>query len=241
LTRTKEIYVRSGLVIGEEQHLRHAPGRYYGLVRANSPAISEFLGFAEEASHMKWNSREEEVRKRYANVMPTIAAVRHSMPKLAKLLLGYTSGRRDDALIDFLSIPDLGKKGPKAKTTKRKGKSGGGTGGGAGRALPRFQVAQVGSRWALTPGAGAQSMNFPAQVRIDLAYSTMPGEGNPFKIYHRFEFDLADQAAHTIGITNGTILARDLNRLEVELTAPHFEVTIDGFSEHALKSRVRGV
>ncbi|MGE0628554.1 MAG: hypothetical protein AB7O43_12080 [Hyphomicrobiaceae bacterium] len=241
LSRTEEIYVRSGLPIGEEHHLRNAPGRFFGLMRAQHPAISEFLGFAEEASHMKWNRSEREVTTRYTNVSQTIAAVRHSLPKLAKLLLGHTSGRHDDALIDFLSIPDAGSKGSKAKTTRKKGKTGGGSGGGAERSLPRFRIEQSGSKWALTPGPGAAGLEYPIQIRIDLAYATMPGEGNPFKVYHRFEFDLSDETAHPLTITNGTVLSRDLNRLEVELTGPDFGLSVDGFSEHALKSRVRGL
>lgn len=241
LSKTEEIYVRSGLVIGEEEYLRNAPGRYYGLMRATDPAISEFLGFAEEASHMRWNPRESEVVERYKNVAATIASVRHSLPKLAKLLLGHTSGRHDDALIDFLSIPSVGQKGPKSKTTKKKGKTGGGGEGGATATPPRFHISQSGTSWSLTPGPGAKGLTYPLQLRIDLAYATMPGEGNPFKVYHRFEFDLGQEGQHPLTTKNAAVLSRDLNRLEVELTDADFEISLQGFSEHALKSRVRGL
>ncbi len=241
LTKTEEIYVRSGLVIGEEHHLRNAPGCFFGLMRATDPDISEFLGFAEEASHMKWNRREREVTKRYNQVNQTIASVRHSLPKLAKLLLGHTSGRHDDALIDFLSIPASGESGRQAKSTKKKGKSGGGEGGGGPKKSPaRFQINQTGSIWTLTPGPGAKDLAYPVELRIDLAYATMPGEGNPFKVYHHFEFDLANEDTHNIVLRNGTIHSRDLNRLELEFTNDDFKLVIDGFSEHALKSRIIG-
>ena len=242
LSRTEEIYVRSGLVIGEERHLRKAPGRFFGLMWVDDPHISEFLAFAEEASHMRWNASETEVTSRYKNVSHTIARVRYALPKLAKLLLGHTSGRHDDALIDFLSIPAPSNAGRKAKTTKRRGKSGGDEGGGTKvHSITRFRVAQTGTQWTLTPGPGAAELVYPLQIRIDLAYATMPGEGNPFKVYHRFEFDLGDESVHVVATQNAILLSRDLNRLEVELSDPDFSLSVDGFSEHALKSRIVGV
>ena len=242
LSRTEEIYVRSGLVIGEERHLRNAPGRYFGLMRADEPHISEFLAFAEVASHMRWNASESEVTSRYKNVNPTIARVRNALPKLAKLLLGHTSGRHDDALIDFLYIPAPSNAGRKAKTTKRRGKSGGDEGGSTtAHSKTRFRVAQTGTLWTLTPGPGAAGLGYPLQIRIELAYATMPGEGNPFKIYHRFEFDLGEDSTYVVATQNANLLSRDLNRLEVELTDPDFSLCVDGFSEHALKSRIVGV
>ena len=55
-----EIYVRSGLVIAEEQHLGALTNNAFGMMMANEPAIAEFLGYCEEASHLKWNACETE-------------------------------------------------------------------------------------------------------------------------------------------------------------------------------------
>lgn len=242
LGRTEEIYVRSGLVIGEEQHLRGAPGRFYGLMLASDPLASEFLGFAEEASHMKWNARELEVTSRFGNVPATIAMVRHGLPKLAKLLLGQASGRHDDALIDFLSIPSPDNAGRKANSTRRRGKTNRDPDGGTDApSKPRFSISQNGTAWRVVAGPGAADLDYPVHVRIDLAYATMPGEGNPFKAYHRFEFDLSDDKAHVVSLHNASVIARDLNRIELELTAGDFEISVDGFSEHALRSRISEV
>lgn len=243
IEKSEEIYVRSGLVIGEEQHLRNAPGRYYGLMRATEKSISEFLGFAEEASHMKWNTREPAVLERYSDVPNTIARVRHSLPKVAKLLLGHSSGRHDDALINFLSIPASDGKGSKTKTKKKRKKQKDGvedpTKIKVERSVLNFLISQTGSQWQLLPGEGAKNIEYPKQIRIHLAYATMRGEGDPFKAYHHFEFDLADEEAFPVEVQGGYVLARDLNRLDIELVDPEFWLKVKGFAEHALKSRIR--
>lgn len=240
LAKTEEIYVRSGLVIGEERHLRDAPGRYFGLMLADDDIVSEFLGDAEEASHMKWNNAEQEVNERYKNVQHTIAQIRHSLPKLARLLTGHTSERQNDALVEFLSIPapgnaGLGVSGKKKKKEKPEKP-----------VIPEpkrptiFRIAQAGSRWKLEPGPGAAELQYPVRLTLKLAYATMPGEGNPFKLYHPFEFDLADGTSFPISTQNVDIRGHDLNELEIDLTDPDFSLAIDGFAEHALKSRISG-
>lgn len=241
LAKTEEIYVRSGLVIGEERHLRDAPGRYFGVMLADDDTVSEFLGDAEEASHMKWNNAEQEVNERYKNVKHTIAQIRHSLPKLARLLTGHTSERQNDALVDFLSIPSQGNAGHSVSGKKKKKKK-----------KPEepkipepqrpaiFRIGQAGSKWKLEPGPGAAELQYPVKVALKLAYETMPGEGNPFKLYHPFEFDLADETSFPVSTQNVAIHSRDLNELEIELTSADFALAIDGFAEHALKSRISG-
>lgn len=242
LDQTREAYVRSGLEIGEEKYLKNAPGRYLGLVHAKRDTnISEFLGYAEVASHMRWNTNEIEATKRYTNVRSPVRSVRYSLPKLARLLSGHTSGRDYDALVDFLSVPALGK-GRKRKTSKKKKKQGGGIDGGISevpeRRPRRFEVKQSEGRWKLRPGPGAVRLEYPCKIIIDLAYATMPGAGDPFKVYHRFDFDLTEKKDHPISLKNAEVVSRGLNRLEVELQSSDFSILVQGFSQHALKSRI---
>ena len=236
LERTEELYVRSDLVIGDEKWLKDVSGRALGAVTADDDGISEFLGHAEEASHLKWNAEEDELRSRYkvGEARELLARVRHSLPRLYRLLAGQMTGINEDALQHILSIPDnqTGKKksaagGKKPKNTKnddddddekKKWKSN-----------PKpFVFIDTADGIRILPGDQKLAVGTIAEIR--LAYARVEGEGNPFAHYHPFDFDLEDDAQIIIQDQAGlTIVGRSENLLKIRIDDPVFSIQIGGF------------
>jgi len=238
LERTEELYVRSDLVIGDERWLKDASGNALGAVIADDEAISEFLGHAEEASHLKWNAEEDELKTRYriGEAKELLARVRHSLPRLYRLLAGHTSGIQEDVLKHILSVPDGGesRKKTKAGTTTRKKEKDSKTEEKEKKAWtpnPKpFAFSDVPHGLRASPGD--MKLEPGTVAEISLAYANIEGEGNPFAHYHPFDFDLADEAAIRIQASKGiSVLEKSENVMRVRIDQPEFRLDIVGFAD----------
>jgi hypothetical protein len=234
LQRTEEIYVRSDLVIGDEKWLKDAPGRALGATIADDEYLSEFLGYAEEASHLKWNAAEEELLRRYSSqsAKENLSRVRRALPKLSRLLTGYASGIEEDALIELLSVPDPA--GAKKKSTGPGEKKKKPTGIKPGKIEPRpkaFSISDIAGGVRITPGD--LPLKHETEAEILFAYARVAGEGNPFASYHPFDFDMADFSRIKVEEVKGIkVIEREENRLGVRIDDPDFDLRVTGFSDN---------
>ena len=69
------------------------------------------------------------------------------------------------------------------------------------------------------------------KYRIEYAYETGLGVGDPFKYYLPLDFDLSDTSNHKIKLSNLKVLIQKENFIEVEITGNSPTLSIDGFSE----------
>lgn len=227
LKRTEEIYIRSDLIIGDEKWLKDVPGKAFGLMVADDPAISELLGYAEEASHLKWNAAEDDLLKHYniASARDALTRVRRALPRLCRLLSGHAAGIDEDALNSLLSIPDI-KDGNKKvrKSGSKKGE----------KQKPKdiptnprpFNIYDVIGGISITANAARDLKG--RRIRATFAYEQVAGEGDPFSAYHPFDFDLSDQ--QMMLVSKGLdIVERNENRLILEVTDQHFSIGVTGF------------
>lgn len=235
LTRTEEIYIRSDLVIADEKWLKDVPGKALGAVLADDDAISEFLGYAEEASHLKWTAAEDDLLSRYerSSAREGLSRVRRALPRLYRLLAGHAGGIDEDALAHILAVPNFSggskrtlRAGNKQKNEKPviqgpKDKP---------KANPKpFIFTDISD--GIRIKAGALKLVSGQEAIIRFAYARVAGEGDPFSRYHPFDFDLADEATIKIPVLKGiTVIDREQNRLSLQIDDPDFEIVITGFS-----------
>ena len=227
IMNVEEIYVRSGLVIADEKHLQDQTHNGFGMVMANEKAIAEFLGYCEEASHLKWNAREKEANERYEDVAETLSCVRKSLPKLFRLLAGTSDAVVEDALDDILSLPVVGK--TKRKIVKRKVVTKKHTT--KKPALEIFVHAEKPGQWQLLPGSDAAKAKYPLELKFRFAYDRLDGTGNPWNRWHPFDFDISADEFAPKTLKNAQVISRDGQYLTVKLLSAGFRVAVGGFSK----------
>jgi hypothetical protein len=231
LRRVEELYIRSGLVIAEEVYLQSVAGSGFGLVMANDPVVSEFLGYCEVASHLKWNAKEQPAQEKYLNVSGTLSSVRRSLPKLYRLLAGDTEAFIEDALDDILSIASSteaeNKKAVRKKLRKTKKTT-------VVKKVPLVVFRQDSPKlgeWRLSPGPDAAKASYPLTLNFTFAYDRVRGSGNPWNKWHPYDFNLADVKFAPSCCKAVVVLRQDGQKLSIRLTSAKFDLRIRGFSK----------
>ena len=227
---TSEMYVRDCLCIEQEKHLRDAPGKYFGAMLARDELIIDFLGSAEKASHLEWNQKAEDLKK-YSDALTSLSMVRNSLPSLAMLLSNLQNQSRKDILIDLISVPMPQEKQKKKKKTPK-------TRGGTKSPPAIFDRSHAQGKLSIFPGAGFSRLSPPVEVEFEIAYQSF-GEGNSFKAYTHFDFDLSDKATHKINTRDCNLNSADLNIIELMITGNNFLVEISGFTDDPLVIKQR--
>ena len=244
IKETEELFIRSELVIGDEKKLRNVAGKSFGLVLIDDPVISEFLGYAEEASHMKWNAKEREVQKRYSNVQQSLLAIRQAMPRFYKMLDTCENDVLEHLFDDILSIPnEKSSAKKKQKKTQQKDNSATPTGN-----VPEHERQErffdlydldydhgVGMR----DSKKITAEMLPLTGSLEIAYDRLDGEGDPFKHWHPFDFDfLANKNQFKIKTSGVKIKKREENIITFTVTECDFNVEVSGFNrDQYLKSK----
>lgn len=234
---TIELYSRDSLMIEEERWLKNAPGKFFGALIAVEDEIVDFLGCAEEASHLKWNPQLQDLRDKYTDPNATLSKVRRSLPALARLLLEQENRIYDDIFNDLMTVPGTKPEKKSKKKKKKRSKPGGGSG--LPGTQPLLSISQTGGELTLSAGAGFSRVTCPEIITFSLAYKTLEGTGDSFKEYHRFDFDLSDKKQHKFTEKDCSVVSSDLNQIELSVTDPNFNLIVTGFSEHSLALQVR--
>ena len=97
------------------------------------------------------------------------------------------------------------------------------------KVLFRYDSADQPGSWVIKPGEDIDKAIFPIEAEFSFAYDRMSGNGDPFKKYLAWDFDLAD-SKHTPIKTDVKVLERKENFLKIEICSESFELTIPGFS-----------
>lgn len=233
----EQIYVRGDLIISDEKPLsKKSP--VFAAVIAEEEVISEFLANAEVASHLKWNEAEDALYENYDHISETLRNVRKALPWLFDLLRGSQEKRVEDLLVDILSIPDPSGKKKKSKKASEKGKKKQEERKEPPPSRTKFFHIDDGQGIRIKPGPAAKGdgISYPVTGKIWFAYERQAGFGNPFSNYHPFDFDLAEFRVEQFKCENLSILSRNENFIEYEITRKDFYLEITGFS---LNQRVR--
>jgi hypothetical protein len=232
LDKVEEAYIRRDLLIGSDAHLAKSSylQKARGLTLITDPALSSFLVDAEEATHLKWNSKRQKVSAAYHDSATTLSAIRQAAPRLLSLLTN-SGGKLDvKALAKYFTKPaDESKKiGPgKPKSNAPDVKP------------PPIEIpSPVKKPFTLTTTSNSvrilpnkkfsiNKSDFLSSCTIEIAYEGL--DQNPFKNYDPFDFDLGDGNKHQFLAKNVSIKERKNNKVHFEVTDPDFFLEIQGF------------
>lgn len=238
LDRPEQAIIRRDLLVGEEPlgggKLRQ---RVRGVTVVTDAALSKLLLSAEEATHLRWNTRLPRLSEYYRSGPETVAIVRNAMARLLDVLTGGEQKRDFKLLAKYFSAPgtESHNKGP-GKRERIKSTT---------PTTPEIPAPapKILSLTALVDGCrirpareGALAKaRLPLSVRVDFAYEGL--DRDAFAEYDPLDFDLKDKAFVIAG-SGFTVKSAELNVLHFSVEASAFELALTGFDKN-LRLRMR--
>jgi len=223
LSRGQDFYVRSGINIPGESKFRER--KALGMLLAEDEPVAEFLGDAENPAHTKWNGKSDKLQTKYKSPEPVLSAIRNSLIRLHDLLAQEVDEEYEDALLEFFWAPGRrssqrrpGVKPPVVPPI----------------ILPQpqniFRISEKAGGFSINPLGSPQAAIFPMEVKIRVAYDTV--EGNPFRVYSKYDFDFSKPGDVGITARGVTISSALNNEIDCTIEGPDFEISVDGFDEN---------
>jgi hypothetical protein len=225
LDRPDDCFIRQGITIPEVTSLKHKGIR--ALVSITEPALSTFLGDAENPAHTEWERNSKKFKRKYKLGPSTLDFVKSSPREIIKILTQPKKGRDENLLRNLFSLPsDIFKQaGRDQKKTEGKGDT-------KGTPVPivdvigssYLQLHRIKGGFGLTRKSKTQSV--PKFITIWTAYEVR--SGNPFKKYTSLDFDLEMPPMKVV--THGAeILFKQRNAIQLQVKRPDFRLTVTGF------------
>lgn len=238
LDRPEQAVIRRDLLVGEEPvgggKLRQ---RARGLAIVSDDSLSRLLLSAEEATHLRWNTRLPRLTEYYKSGPDTVSIVRNGMARLLDVLTGGEQKRDFKLLAKYFSAPgsDAHAKGrgkrAKARTTDPLKPD-------VPAPVPKMLTLE-----ALTDGCRVRpsrqgalvAAKLPLSVRVEFAYEGL--DRDAFAEYDPLDFDLREKN-FVIDSSGCTVSQAELNVLAFSVETPNFELTLNGFDKN-LRLRMR--
>jgi hypothetical protein len=219
LTKAIEFYVRSGIrILPRTPVLGGRP--VMAMLVADDPEIATFLGDAENPAHTEWNERTGEFREKYSNACPLLRFIKKSMGMIVSFLDEPPRERQRDFLKEIFSIPMRMEDEEEGEETTHP------------PVIPLVQrpprifvIERIPDGFNVSLNRSA-SVQLPVKARIMVAYDVR--RGNPFKQYELFDFDLS-QNVIDIALNDCSVIRREKNYIELEITGQNFSLTVTGF------------
>lgn len=238
LQYAEQAVLRKDLLIGEEPigggGLRQ---RAQALTLISDTALSKLLLSAEEATHLRWNTRLPRLSEYYKSGPSVVAFVRNAATKLLEVLTGGDQRRDFRLLAKYFAAPGStahvstkGKKAPKGKAPPIVGQI-------PPPARTLLLLSTLADGCTVSPaGSLAESPHsLPIQGSLEFAYEGL--DRDAFSEYDPLDFDLSD-SAFTVTSRECEVTTRTLNLLTFEIIGPEFQLTVNGFDEN-LRLRIR--
>ena len=228
-------FVRQGITIKNPGVRRPRGVRW--IVVVSDPALSTFLGDAENPAHTEWQRSSPKFKKKY-NLGPSTLNFVRSIPATVNAILGRPAERSDpDLLREVFSLasdaaapspqrPEPTPKGLEESTAAQSvpgkfGKNG------------TLVLGRVRTGFRLRGEAGEEA---PRRLEVLAAYEVL--RGNAFRRYSPLDFRMDKSIA--VKVRGAKVVTRQKNRLEMEIEGPEFEVLVTRFDENRdLRVRVR--
>ena len=229
LKQSEAIVVRSSLTISKEKPFDGVPGKYFGLVKASDTPVATMLADSEDAMHVTFN--EPRLKDKYVGYRAALSRVRWALGQIIRTLFAV-DGRDNDALTSIFSLPgDHGKstttgasKPTKPKPTVPKPNPPKPT-------SPRlFVFNQTGGVVKMQKNPKA-TLKLNQKYRVQYAYETGIGVGDPFKAYLHFDFNFAEKGKHNLTQKDIEILVQKENFIDIKIIGLDPSLDVDGFNE----------
>jgi hypothetical protein len=238
LDEPEQAIVRRDLLIGEEPigggKLRQ---RARGFTLITDKELSKLLLSAEEATHLRWNTRLPRLKEYYKYGPDVIAIVRNAMAKVLDVLSGAAQQRDFKALAKYFPAP-----GTLSQTKSRGKKSNKGSepplNGVIPPAIPKkllLKSLDDGCRVLANNSHPLELSDLPVWTKIEFAYEGL--DKDAFAEYDPLDFDL-DDPDFSVMQKNCLVVDKSQNSIEFEITDVDFEFQLTGFDKN-LRLRMR--
>jgi hypothetical protein len=238
LDQPEQAVIRRDLLIGEEPvgggKLRQ---RARGLTIIADAELSRLLLSAEEATHLRWNTRLPRLGEYYRSGPEVVAVVRNAMFRLLDVLTGGDQKRDFKLLSKYFSAPGAlssvkskGKRSPKGKQPPVPGPIPPPT-----PKLLAIDALSDGCRVRPAKVDALISAKLPLKVSVEFAYEGL--DKDAFNEYDPLDFDVADKG-FLVTSTGCTVEQKGLNQVGFAVNTPDFEFTFTGFDKN-LRLRMR--
>ena len=238
LDQPEQAVIRKDLLIGEEPvgggRLRQ---RAQGLTLIENNELSRLLLAAEEATHLRWNTRLPRLGEYYRSGSDVVAIVRNGAAKLLDILTGGDQKKDFKLLSRYFSVPGVLSPVPSRGKKSSKGKQ-----------IPfpsqippaekkLLTIDAVDDGCCIRPAkAGAVTQEcLPIQVKVEFAYEGL--DKDAFSEYDPLDFNLSDPL-FKVTYSGCLVDTRSLNILEFQVHEPNFELKVAGFDKN-LRLRMR--
>lgn len=228
LDKAEDHFIRQGITIPEVSSLKHKGIR--AIVSISDPALSSFLGDAENPAHTEWERNSRKFKMKYIRGPSTLDFVKTSPREIVKILTRPPKGR-DKNLLRHLFALGANTEDPAGRgSRKTKGDEPGQADGDIfvgveGAAYLRLSAIKGGFRLTRRPG----TPKVPRYITVWMAYEVR--SGNPFKKYTTLDFDVG-QAPVQIQPEGCLLLLAKQNAVQVEVLRGDFKLTVTGFDPH---------
>jgi len=225
IDKGEDFFIRDGITVTGVSSQRQKGMRV--IVSAADRPLSRLLGDSENPAHTEWQERSPKFKNRY-NLGPACLRFVKNSPREIIRVLSMPAEGRDTKLLRDLFYVDL-EPGKEVKTDRKLPKDGPGEGstGGAEFSMARpsrllLSRVKGGFRLSLHPEAKV----YPRTIELVLAYDVR--QGNPFKLYRTFDFDLEKAPVRIEGVGLIYRIVQP-NGLKITTEQPDFQLTITGF------------
>ncbi len=225
LEKGEDFFIRDGVTITGVSSLRQRGVR--AIVFVSDRPLAELLGDSENPAHTEWQERSPKFKGRYDKGPSCLRFVKNSPAQIIKILSRPAEGKDISLLRDLFYIDLPTEEEQRSKTEKEQKELGAGK---SVQTLPEITGDQYliihktnrGFRVSASPGA----KRLPKEIVIEVAYDVR--EGNPFKKYKPYDFDLSKPPIRiSFKGLQPTILRP--NALRLVLEQPDFQLQITGF------------
>lgn len=229
LRRPEHHFIRSLITIPDVRVNGEKAAR--ALIVIEEPALSRFLGDAENPAHSDWSERADKIRTHYDHGAWTLRYVKQSASFLSSLLARPPAGRERDFLADLFSIdaPDesqhAGTVAARMPIRAAAGESAADGAGAAGEGGAGSSVAISRIAGGFTIRGSNAAIGRP--LKGEVAYRVRAG--NPFRKHSPFDFDLAAGGEIATQCEGARVRATSVNAFELVPSAAKFQISMKGF------------
>ena len=225
LDRGEDFFIRDGITVTGVSSQRQKGMRV--IVSAADRPLSRLLGDSENPAHTEWQERSPKFKNRY-NLGPACLRFVKNSPREIIRILSMPAEGRDTRLLRDLFYVDL-EPGKETRADRRAPGDVPGPGAAGGAEAPSSAPARLllsrlkgGFRLSLHP----EAQTYPRTIDLQMAYDVR--QGNPFRLYRDFDFDLAKPPIRIEGV-HCTFRVAQPNGLKVTAEQPDFQLTVTGF------------
>lgn len=238
LDQPEQAIIRKDLLIGEEPigggKLRQ---RARALTLITSSDLSRLLLSAEEATHLRWNTRLPRLGEYYTAGHEAVALVRNATVRVLDILTGGDQKKDFKLLSKYFSVPGVlssvqakGKKSPKGKQMPTPND------------IPApekrvlvMEALEDGCRIRPSKAGAITAETIPIRVKVEFAYEGL--DKDAFSEYDPLDFNLSDQP-FTVSYAGCLVDSKHMNVIEFQIYEPDFDLQVRGFDKN-LRLRMR--